>query len=278
MSRLTALLTRYGLGVLARKYPDRPSMLIYSNDFIGADIMAYGGYEKEYQECLLRSLDFEPHSTVAIDVGANIGTHSRKLANSFKHVYAFEPLPQNFKVLEINTNGFENVTRFPFGISSEAKEVPLFWNPRNMGGASVVKSKRHNQETVVKVQPLEPSGFENVALIKIDVEGHELEALRGLTALIQKHRPILSIECNFRSVINTELLDQIRELGYSNIGIPQIKNLTGAVAPSFPNELLSSLLFSKTARLKQVVRLKEVNYPMVIFTHPESAYQLKMQL
>lgn len=143
-------------------------------------------------------------STV-IDIGANYGHYTVELAKFvyLGKVYAFEPVPFTFGVLEKIVRHFElkNVTLFHAAVSDKAGSVlmtiPLLdFGAPNTGVAHVGETAAKNSKTV-SVKTLKLDGLEingRVDFIKIDIEGHEPMAFEGMNHLIQKHQPVILME------------------------------------------------------------------------------------
>lgn len=125
---------------------------------------------------------------VVLDIGANIGTASLYFAHRFPkaQVHAFEPMPQNFSLLERNTRGYPRIRAHPvaLGETSGKAEISLsaFDGEGNYGGFSFDYDEKRDLEEVRMERPSEylPAvGVSRVDLIKIDTEGHEYKVLRS---------------------------------------------------------------------------------------------------
>lgn len=183
--------------------------------YIGRSFDLYG----EYAESEMGLLgNFLKPGDVAFDVGANIGAHTLFFANRVGpqgRVIAFDPQRQVFQTLCANValNALGNVMTFhaAAGAAPGATQVPVpdYANEGNFGGISVGQG---GGETV-QVMALDQMGVPAVALIKIDVEGMELEVLKGAQATLAKHRPALYVE-NDRREKSAALLAHILGLGY----------------------------------------------------------------
>ena len=136
----------------------------------------------------------------AIDVGANAGLFTYVLSKHFRRVYSFEA--NSDVAMPIRLYNAANVTLYPFGLSSTTRAATFYiprmgklelagWgslNPGNLPGAERLT------EIKVQLRPLDDLEIENVDFIKIDVEGHEIEVLKGATKTIRESRPVVLIE------------------------------------------------------------------------------------
>ena len=143
------------------------------------------------------------YKETAVDIGANIGNHSIFLSNFFKKVYAFEPNPITFDVLSINSkykNLAQNIYPLNIGLSDENTQLPFVINPNNIGGSKIMskndnlKIKDKTNVNVKKADELEILENEKISLIKIDVEGHEINALKGAEKIIKSNKPVILFE------------------------------------------------------------------------------------
>lgn len=145
-----------------------------------------------------------------LDIGANCGQFSLKLANSlfrngFQHftIHAFEPNPIVFSLLEanhhLNPDLGVHVACHAIALGKEEGEMPFAYNPSNSGGGSLLlKSEGEQHVKLVKIERLEEVvqalSLSKIDFIKIDVEGFEPEVLQGAAKVIEKFRPWLYIE------------------------------------------------------------------------------------
>ena len=141
-----------------------------------------------------------------MDAGAFIGLHSLFLAKACHcTVYAFEPQPTVFGLLSQNIaqNKLEEVIlptcvmlSNESGIAKMA--VPKSYNAwTNPGGLGIVDASFSNPDLRVISVPkatLDSFSLENVSLMKVDVEGHEMEVLAGAAGLIWSCRPVMVVE------------------------------------------------------------------------------------
>jgi FkbM family methyltransferase len=145
-----------------------------------------------------------PPGGVFADAGANLGLYTlwaARLVGSAGRVLAFEPMPEVRECLERNValNGFDNVKIVAAGVGAEPGRVTLYRLP----GASGVTSRYMTAQgppTEVPVTTLDaefPPGSRPPDLVKIDVEGMELEVLHGAQRLLSADvSPLVVLEAN----------------------------------------------------------------------------------
>ena len=137
-----------------------------------------------------------------IDVGANIGLmtiFAAKQVGPNGKVIAFEAHPETAKILEfnLNLNSITNVESCIYALGSENTQTVIYDNWQvNRGGASLVISEENSVSYPIEVKTLDECIDSALIpkVIKIDVEGFELEVLKGAKKTIQKIQPILIIE------------------------------------------------------------------------------------
>lgn len=168
---------------------------------------------------LLKSL-FAPHHTF-IDVGSNIGVFSLIAAKRLTRgeVHTFEPSVYHLEKLKANLllNKLDNVRIHPVALSDKSQSSKLYFPPAaagfqtNTGMASQFcfdqAPSRTEDITCVKLDDyMESCSIPKVDIIKIDVEGAELDVLAGAVETIRSCRPHVVMEIN---------LDHLRRAGRS---------------------------------------------------------------
>jgi len=193
-------------------------MLFGANDLhIGRSLDLYGEWAE--QELSLLSSVLRAGDT-ALDVGANIGTHTLAFARavgSTGRVFAFEPQRLVFQTLCANLalNGIACVDARQAAVadvpgSTRVPELGLD-KPQNIGGVSVGDETDGVSVAQLAIDDLK---LDSVRLIKIDVEGFELLALKGADRTIRTHRPALYVENN-DAQRSRALIEHLEGLGYS---------------------------------------------------------------
>ena len=148
-----------------------------------------------------------------IDVGANIGTHACVYAQDAKHVYAFEALTGIFDILCQNIPS--NCTAYNVAIGEKDGEttIPfLDFNKNANFGASQIGTGMHK----IPMKTIDSYHFSDISLLKIDVEGYELEVIKGAKETIEQSNPALFVECDKIEKFDS-LYEYIESMGYSII-------------------------------------------------------------
>ncbi len=161
-----------------------------------------------------------PEGRDVVDVGGYLGLYALIAAQSpqVKRVWAFEPDPRNFGWLARNIRENESrVEAQPFVVGDRQGTARI---QLSRGG----QSQTHvSEEGGVAVRSVALDQFlpEDVdpALIKIDVEGHEVAALAGMKGILERCRPILFVEHHARSLRRQgsspeKLLELLAQLDY----------------------------------------------------------------
>ena len=116
---------------------------------------------------------------MCIDIGANIGNHSLYLSKYFNSVSGFEPQADLFTLLKLNTKYQENIKIFNYGLSDKEEKIKIYYDDLNrMGGSFLKKNFKYE---IVKTKMFDKIFTRlSFSFIKIDVEGYELKALKGM--------------------------------------------------------------------------------------------------
>jgi len=158
----------------------------------------------------IKELTEDIKDLVIVDVGANIGNHSMFFAEECNaEVIAFEPIPENIKLLEKNTSDL-NVEIHPIGLGDKKENKGYDINKENMGMSKLIKG------TSIEVNKLDAIVKKKVHVLKIDAETYEAKILTGGLKLIKKHRPHIFIEGQTRT--HRDAYDKIlHPLGYTRL-------------------------------------------------------------
>ena len=161
-------------------------------------------------------------NNVVLDIGANIGNHTLYYLNecNAKKVYCFEPVVDTYNVLYENiilNNLLERTCLYNVGIGSKSGKANISsYNMYNIGGTTIEMSDDGNI-SVVAIDDIDIPGF--ISMVKIDVEGFELYAIKGMQKTLEKYKPYLTIEIRNRH--KNEVISLLSNLGYNHIMLDQ---------------------------------------------------------
>jgi FkbM family methyltransferase len=144
-----------------------------------------------------------PEGGVLLDVGAHIGRWSIRMSRRASWVFSVEPNPATRDALRrhLLLNDVRNVTVLPFAAWDSATTLRLQDdNQRLSGGSTRVEQADDNDDarvevTAVRLDTLDPlRELDRLDMVKLDVEGADLHALRGMSGLLERFRPNLLVE------------------------------------------------------------------------------------
>jgi FkbM family methyltransferase len=212
---------------------------------IGSHVFWMGVYARSVLAALNRIID-RPDSVI-FDVGANEGEETLYCAKRVPagRVYSFEPNGQIRARLERNVslNGFNNVSIEPIGLDREPGALILYGpsgrhqdGSVNDGQATIYPrpgvDKPIGQITLSSIDHfIAERNIPRVDILKIDVEGAELNVLRGGESMIARDKPKLIVEVWEGTDRSRELLNYIVSKGYA------IQNIADDGTPSPANDL-----------------------------------------
>jgi FkbM family methyltransferase len=168
---------------------DKPLETIYGFHLAGDPSMANPDWEAEEISVFLELLGSHD---VVIDIGANIGFYSCLAAKRGKHTLAFEPSPRNLHYLNLNLweNRCDDIEVFPVGLGSQSGLQLMY----GFGGmASLIEGWAQSDQRHAELVPvhtldaiIEGRFDRQRIIIKMDVEGFELEVLKGASQTLHR--------------------------------------------------------------------------------------------
>ena len=194
---------------------------IKNDDCIGNQIK-HGNYWEEWMFEYIKQNYIE--NTNIIDLGGNIGTTtllmSEVLSNNCK-IYTFEPLYSDILFKNIVDNNLtDKVEIYPYGVGNQIQTLKIkpinLSDNINFGGVSIIHSLEDKDDSYkIDIVPLDYFNFENISLIKIDVEHMEIEVLEGSLNLIKRCKPTIIIETyQLDTLKQTNIFKELVALGY----------------------------------------------------------------
>jgi FkbM family methyltransferase len=174
-----------------------------------------------------------------IDIGAHIGTYSWTIAPHAKHTYSFEcnPVVYNCMCANIFLKDLNHkITAYSFGLSSDEGEATYYVRSKDGGGNGFTFLGEKREESSLgtlklPLKRLDDLNIENIGLIKIDVEGHEIHVLKGALKTLEKNNwpPILFESWDEwretrehmipASKLRSELFQFLNNIGYSIVPV-----------------------------------------------------------
>jgi len=226
------------------KYADGIRIRLDLYDWLPQLMFVWGDIESDATGCFRRLL--KP-GMVFVDIGTNIGYYSlmaSKLVGSNGKVFSFEPWSRNRAILEenIKLNDFSNITIVPKAVSNEENDSVKIYLPKddNCGMPSLKKVTEENYTDEFELTSTTTfQDFLNayhpgrVDVIKIDVEGSELNVLKGMSASLADpdFNPVILMELMKFSLVKfdatvKDVIDYLSGFGFKAYKIDNFSNLS----------------------------------------------------
>lgn len=231
----------------------RPALAGYAFDHISLKVLLDGRFAHHELNALEQLLfpQLEPGG-VCLDIGANIGNHAVNFADHFSRVLAFEPNSKAIDLLRINAKLRDNITVYPVGLSAKKEIIEVSQPAHNLGGTGAnAKGTMTDQRVKLPLVPLDTVDLgldgKPITFVKIDVEGLEAEVIQGGAETLRKHRPVIGMEVDRRSIKNgsSPAINGALELGYQH---------------------MYAILRGHSARIRPVGRAAARNYPLLLLS------------
>ena len=201
------------------------NLAVFGDDDLGLRIVCFGEFETETLSYLRDFFKTSMRDKQFIDVGANLGNHSNGLFKSFAECHAFEPSPRTFHLLKANMADKPNVICRQIALSDYNGAARFHQDNSNSGKSYIVDkppfSAKKNDDSYIEIKTIRLDDalteHSKIGLIKIDVEGHELQVLQGAVNILQDHKPLVMIEVLASEISNgqTPSLNFLQEKGYT---------------------------------------------------------------
>ena len=282
---LAKKITRRHLRNISKEYIETKDQLaMFSFDFISQMISIDGRFEDSELNLIEKLFRGRLDKKVILDVGANIGNHTVAFSKISKKVYAFEPNIFIFDLLKINTRKIKNIEIFNFGASDRNQSTLAKIPKLNWGGGSLTLDEKNSKpnkffEVMFKLKSLDSIKLfskANIGMIKIDVEGHELQAFKGMKSLLTKKKPIIIFEQN-RGIFNqtSDEIKFLQSIGYKYLY--EFNKTDDWITPSYFPKFFRSLfrfcevlIFGEPTsefKLNLITCLEKKSYDMLMFSY-----------
>ena len=163
-------------------------------------------------------------NTDIIDIGANIG-YNTLMFSDYGPVVSFEPVFHEIVSLNVKNNSLRHpVQVIPCALSDEKSVSEIHIPSRGCQSETLINyggtSFNHDEDLKGEGMDVSCERLDDIytgipSIMKIDVEGHELQVLKGATNTIKKHKPVLLIEIHEFSE-NNDVHTYIKSLGYKD--------------------------------------------------------------
>ena len=194
----------------------------YKTDLIQKEIAnTKNFYEVEILNTIFKQASFYTlKKGIFLDIGSNIGNHTLYCFSNdlIQFAYCFEPVQDTFQILQknISINNLQNkVKLFNVGVGeSQGKAQIKSYNINNTGSSQLKISSEGN----IPIISIDDIKFEqDISFVKIDVEGFELNVIKGMLNTIKTHKPTIFIE--IRNQFFNEINKYLQDIGYKYIKI-----------------------------------------------------------
>jgi FkbM family methyltransferase len=177
----------------------------------------------------LVTMGFAP--SVIFDVGANVGQSLVEFAKSFPaaRIHSFEPIEETFRQLQRRANSYPNAKAHRLALSSGRREVVMRAIGASLGNRIMAPKQAGDRVQLVTTttghEVAADLGVDQIDVLKIDTEGHDLEVVKGFEDMIRDKRiEFIQVECGFapendRHIRFETFTDHFFPLGYRLFGI-----------------------------------------------------------
>ena len=225
----TTISSLYDENCIDTRYIRNKTINYIKNDDCIGNVIRNGRYWEEWM------IKYIYHSYVQntnmIDLGGNIGTTSLLMTEVLSpncKIFTFEPLYSDILLKNVFANYMtDKIAVYPYGLGNEIKTLKIkpfeLTDNINFGAVSIIRTLTEDADGIhVPIVPLDYFQFENVSLIKIDVEHMEIEVLEGCIQLIKRCKPTIIIETYQLDVLSqTDVFKELQSIGYQIYTIPE---------------------------------------------------------
>ena len=226
-------------------------------DWIQYWIFMDGAYELELVDFLRPYVQ----GKVFFDIGANVGNYTLTLAKDATKIFSFEASPSNANILKgfIKRTQLSNIELINMAVKDKSGDtISIFISPDTTGNYSQFLDYGHGSEAVTSISLddfIAKRNIDKVAVIKIDIEGGEFDAIRGAEKLINRDHPLLLVE--FNSILADhagwklqDLYDYIVSFGYKAYELKKRKIIEFDFSKLQESNIAPNIIFSPRTDLK----------------------------
>jgi len=201
----------------------------FLDDYLGESILTGRGWDRQF-EAILDDLVSRGRSGDILEIGANIGASLIPIAAKYPgHTFhCVEPVPEFYSLLEANLESYgpKNVRLYPHALASE-NDKPITIHTQMGTAGAIPEYWHHTHMGTFEVRALTADalfGTADVKLVKLDVDGYELEVLRGAAGIFARQRPPCFLEfatelMRMTAVDPNDVTAFFERLGYNHVTV-----------------------------------------------------------
>lgn len=193
---------------------DKASLSGYKGEYVFEKIKSTCNFYEV--DLLKRWINDSENINVIYDIGANIGNHSIYFAlNTKARIFSFEPMSMNFYLLNKNIldNKMENrVTAYNVALGDCEGIAQMSFTQENNNGTASIQTLSESTGEQVNIKTLDGLNIPSPDFIKIDVEGFELNVLKGMKNILKNSNASLWIEIDEKNA--KSIYEFLTEIGY----------------------------------------------------------------
>jgi FkbM family methyltransferase len=191
-------------------------------DYVQRVILKNRGFYEAKQLAQLETFGIVGSKSVVCDIGANIGNHALYFSRVMgaAKVLAFEPMAHAYATLCNNillNQAEDRILAYDCLIGAETGFAEMLrFNPRNLGGTVYAAKEGGPVPLFALDDVLESADLPNLDLIKIDVEGLQMDVLMGAEGILGKRKPALWVEVSAREDSMDAVGVYLEQFGYQS--------------------------------------------------------------
>lgn len=202
--------------LFARTFFYKFNRLLYRCGLSGLGVLNYENSNSSGERNFLEKILKKMEAPVIFDVGANVGNYTKTILDISpkSKIYMFEPHPKTYAILLRNLSSQESIVSNNLAVGSETSILKLYdYKNQPSSHASlykeVIEDIHYAQSESYDVQVVTLDDFtlensiEHIDLLKIDVEGHELNVVKGASRLLLESRiSVIQFEFNEMNAVS----------------------------------------------------------------------------
>ena len=173
-------------------------------------LLARKDYEFLFEKAILSRV--APNDCI-YDIGANRGFYTQRFLEKTPEgkVFAFEPVPECNQVIQQLSSKYSHLILTRMAVGSSKGVVPMSIGTDDLNATSTIKSNKNENDIMVEIDTIDNIVAKNNSVpnvLKIDVEGFELEVIQGMNETLKNSRvQVIAMEIHFNSM---------EKMGYQN--------------------------------------------------------------